>query len=216
MVKVLDPITQLMIYYRQGDMKSFDSDHFTNIQKYLAMFLLGKVNEMRKYLPNDNYLSFISMMEGNKIDQISLDGMLIKMARRESVKGVSMMLSKGADIHTDNNRALILDSEKGYLDVVKYLVEHDVNIHGSTDGALRMASLTGHLEVVKYLVEHGANIHAGNDYALRWASNDGYLELVKYLVEKGANIHADTDGALRWARGEGHLDVVEYLKNVNN
>ncbi len=34
LVKLLDPITQLMIYYRQGDMKSFDDPQYNNTQRF--------------------------------------------------------------------------------------------------------------------------------------------------------------------------------------
>ena len=38
LVRLLDPITQLMIYYKQGDMKSFDNPKFNDIQRFLAFF----------------------------------------------------------------------------------------------------------------------------------------------------------------------------------
>ncbi len=213
-VKLLDPITQLMIYYRQKDMNSFDDPKFTNTQKFLSLFLLGDVNEMRKYLPSNKYLSYISMLEGQKIDQNILNWMLVEMAKERSVKGVSMMVSKGGDIHVHNDDALRWASLRGHLEVVKYLIEKGANIHADNDGALGWASLKGHLDVGRYLVEHGANVHARDDWALRWASRYGHLEVVRYLVEHGADVHADDDYALRWASQYGHLEVVEYLESL--
>ncbi len=183
LVKLLDPITQLMIYYRQGD-KIFDSPNYNNIQRFLALFLLGKKDKMRDYLPNDHYLPFVSMLEGHKIDQDILDKMLIEMAMQGSVKGVSMMSSIGTNIHALDDWALIEASKNGHLEVVKYLTERGANVHADNDLALGFASQYGHLDVVKYLVEHGANIHAWNDYALRWASGNIHLEVVKYLNEQ--------------------------------
>ncbi len=180
LVELLDPITQLMIYYRQGD-KIFDSPNFTNVQKFLALFLLGKKDKMKIYLPSDNYLPFINMLEGDKISQNILDKLLAEMAEEGSVKGLSMMLSKGADVHADDDYSLIIAIQHGHLEVVKYLTEHGSNVHGLNDCALAWASQKGHLEIVKYLVEQGANIHNRNDYSLRWASRKGHLEVVKYL-----------------------------------
>ncbi len=210
LVKLLDPITQLMIYYRQGDMKLFHDFKYNNTQRFLALFLLGNVKEMRKYLPSDD-LPFISMLEGQKISRGKLDRMLAQMAKEGSVKGVSMMLSEGADIHADNDHALKWASGKGHLEVVKYLTEEGANIRDSNDQALRGASQKGHLEIVKYLIEKGANIHANNDEALRLASQVGHLDTVKYLVDHGANVHAINNLALRWASKFGHLEVVRYL-----
>ena len=61
------------------------------------------------------------------------------------------------DIHTNNDLALLLATEEGHLEVVKFLVENGANIHADNYGALRVASQNGHLEVVKFLVERGAD-----------------------------------------------------------
>ncbi len=218
LVKLLDPITQLMIYYRQGDMKSFDK--FNKTQKFLAMFLLNKKDKIRDYLPDVNYLPFtdmlnylpfIDMLNGDKITSDILDRMLIAMAKEGSIKGVKYFEKLGANLHANNDAALRSASYSGYLEEVKYLVKQGADIHAEGDYALRSASYYGHLEVVKYLVKEGADIHVGYERPLTFASRAGHLDIVKFLVEKGANVQADDDEALRWASGEGHLDVVKYL-----
>ncbi len=180
LVRLLDPITQLMIYYKQGDIKSFDDPQYNNTQKFLALFLLCERDKIMNYLPAQKYVPFINMIDGDKIDQNILNWMLIEMAGRGSVKGVSMMLSKGADIHEEDDWALRWASAR-HLEVVKYLVEQGADIHADDDYAMRWASERGHLEVVKYLIEHGADIHAQDDEALRFARAEGHLEVVKYL-----------------------------------
>lgn len=164
---------------------------------------------------------------------------LLVESARVNISLVEYSLTQGADIHAENDDALRLASQYGYIEIVKYLVEHGADIHAKNnralrwaknveiviylvehgadihaknDDALKFASTDGNLEIVKYLIEHGANIHTKNDYALRWASRQGNLEIVKYLVLKGANIHAKNDYALRWATTEGHMEVVKYLK----
>ena len=87
----------------------------------------------------------------------------------------------------------------GHLEVVKYLVSQGADIHANNERALRRACEEGHLDVVKYLVEQGANIHADNEYALHWASRKGHLEVVKYLVSQGADVHARDELALQCA-----------------
>ncbi len=211
LVKLLDPITQLMIYYRQGDMKSFDDPKFKQNQRFLALFLLGDKDKMEDYLPSESYRPFISILNGAKISQYTLNNMSIEMSQEGSVKGVIMMLDKGADIRDQDDRALRRASQEGHLEVVKYLAGLGANIHAQDDKAMRWASENGHLAVVKYLVEHGANIHAVGDSALRSASINGRLDVVKYLTEKGADIHAVDDWALIEASHNGHLEVVKYL-----
>jgi len=88
------------------------------------------------------------------------------------------------DITVDNNYAIRWASDKGYLEVVKYLVKKGADVTARNNCALRWASDKGYLEVVKYLVKKGADVTARDNCALRWASNNGYLEVVKYLVKK--------------------------------
>ena len=78
LVKTLDPITQLTIYYKQGDMVSFDSDMFNLTQRFLTLFLLGKKESMKEYLPSQAYQPFIAMLDNKTISQNDLNKMLVK------------------------------------------------------------------------------------------------------------------------------------------
>ena len=92
LTNLLDPITQLMIYYRQGDMDMFnDSDKFNNTQRFLTMFLLNKMNKIKEYIPDENYLPFIDMLDGKVIPQDILDQMLFKMSTEGSHAGVKLL-----------------------------------------------------------------------------------------------------------------------------
>ena len=124
---------------------------------------------------------------------------------------IKYLVSKGLDIHYENNYAFQEASEKGHLEIVKYLLEHGADIHADDDYALIFASVCGHLEVVKYLVEHRANIHANDDDSVISASGSGHLEIVKYLLDHGANIHATREKPLRDAITYGKFEVVQYL-----
>jgi hypothetical protein len=119
---------------------------------------------LKKYDNNKNKLLF----ESSKIGELAL---------------VIRSLKSGANIYGYYDDALGLASQKGHLEIVKYLVENVGNIHFK-DNALKMASENGHLETVKYLVEAGADIHAENDRALKFAKINRHLEIVKYLESK--------------------------------
>ena len=79
-------------------------------------------------------------------------------------------------------------AESGYLEMVKYLFMKGADIHANNDEALILSAGNGHLEMVKYLFMKGADIHANNDNALRSSAGNGHTEVVKYLVERGADI----------------------------
>ena len=72
----MDPITQLMIYHRQDDMESFNNIKFNDVQRF-SMVLLGSKVKMNKYLPNDEYLPFISWVEGKPLNKTNFNEMLI-------------------------------------------------------------------------------------------------------------------------------------------
>lgn len=93
----------------------------------------------------------------------------------------------------------------------------DINLEYNDWTPLTKASEKGHLNIVKYLLENGAEIDKENGYGwtpLMCASMNGFLDIVKYLVDKGANIEIKTDSkwtALTFASMEGRLEVVKYL-----
>ena len=79
---------------------------------------------------------------------------------------------------------------------------------------LIFAAEKGYLELVRAMVERGANIHVQDNYALRITAEEGHLAIVKYLVEQGANIHAQDDYALRMAEKYHQQEVVKYIQNI--
>lgn len=79
---------------------------------------------------------------------------------------------------------------------------------------MKKKSDRGHIEVIRFLVKMGVDIRAGDDYALKAAAVNGHSELVSYLVELGANPHAENDYAVKRAMANGHQDVVRYLESL--
>ena len=181
LVKILDPLTQLMIYYRQNDMKSFNSRKFNNDQRFLAMFLLGEKGEMDKFIDistNPSIPSFAKLINNVEVDQNELNEMLIMMAKNGNVKWVKYLTEKGAFTIF----ALIVAAEKGYLDVVEYLIEKDKRYKFNAKIAFILASANGHLYVVDRLVHYVIEPHEG----LIAAIENGKLDIVRYLIEYGS------------------------------
>jgi hypothetical protein len=120
-----------------------------------------------------------------KTDRLVID----EMKKLWEVSTIQWLVENCADIHADNDSALLNASMNRYLEVVQYLCEHGADIHAYGEYAMRCAAMNGHLGVVQYLCEHGADIHAYGECAVRRATENGHLEVVKYLCEHGANIH---------------------------
>lgn len=89
----------------------------------------------------------------------------------------------------------------GDIEVVQYLVEHGADIHANNEDALISCiddchhesdcyvETDGdcHYEIMKYLLNIGADIHARDDYALRWFAHNGENSNVEYLIGMGAD-----------------------------
>lgn len=180
----LDVVTLGMIYYKQGDMKSFHE--LPKQIQFLALFLLNKRDIIVSYLPDDSiYEDFLNIMYGTQtLYSFTLASLAGEFAKYGNLRGIKLTESKGIPL-ANLNIALRNASASGHLEIVRYLIE-----------------------------EKGTDIHSLNDVALRWASEKGQLEIVKYLVGKGANVHARDDEALRLARKGGYSDVVRYLKSL--
>ncbi|AGF84830.1 repeat protein [Moumouvirus goulette] len=187
--------------------------------KYIVRYLNYGIYLREVYLPTDDpNFQMIKDPDGDKYGA----NMIILGEKRDlrDLETWKYMVSKGVDIHINNDYALRRASVQGHFKIVQYLVENGANLHAEDYCALRLACNNNHFEVVKYLIENGANIHANDDYALIRASMYGQFEMVQYLVENGANLHAKDDYALRLACRNGHFEVVKYLiengANVNS
>ena len=130
---------------------------------------------------------------------------------------------------TDGTTPLMIASRRGYIEIVKYLVETcdtDLEVGGSVvfdgesiEGAppLWCAAAAGHAEVVEFLVTRGAEVNnttVTNSTPLRAACFDGHFKIVKYLVQHGADIEiANRHGhtCLMIACYKGHYEIVMYL-----
>ena len=169
-------------------------------------------NDYGKYPKNSD----ITWKEFYKYVTITEPNILLWKGVEENILSyVVVALKRGADIEHKKEidqdlftTPLSAASENGYLEIVKYLVEHGADIEFNENWPLWLSAAYGHLEVVKYLLENGADIHAQGDLALFDASYNGDLEVVKYLIKHGANVDGHT---LRAASENGKLEMVKYL-----
>lgn len=132
-------------------------------------------------------------------------------ARNELVKVIDLVLEEGADVHAEEDAALIQASVNGNKDIATVLLRNGANVHANGDNPIRSAAHNGHTETVRLLLENGADLHAEDDQALREASANGHTETVRLLIENGADVCYFGDHALREAIYEGHRDVAELL-----
>ena len=121
---------------------------------------------------------------GKVVDPTQL---LLEGAKDGILEMVETALNRGADIHFNNDQALILSSQENHIDIIKYLLDNDANIHVNEDAPLREAVIEGNYDAVELLLESGADVNANNDKAYQWAYNYKYDDIMDLLLKYGAN-----------------------------
>ena len=76
---------------------------------------------------------------------------------------MALLIQHGADVHVEDDHALLVASLGGHVDVVALLIQHGANVNPQTESALQHASLNGHTDVVALLIQHGATTLAEVD-----------------------------------------------------
>jgi len=133
------------------------------------------------------------------------------------------LLKSGSNADARNKEgepALMLASQRGYIEVVKALIRYGANvavIDKYCFTALMLSAQNGFLDVLNVLIENGAPVDVGELdgwTALMLAAANGHLGVVNALIAKGANLekqNCNGMNALIVASQEGHLEVVMAL-----
>lgn len=141
-ITLLDPVTQGMIYYKQGDMKSFEK--LTRKQKFIVMFFLGNKKLARNYLMQ-GYSKYFGLMDGN-YSSSDLDDILKDMITENSLSGLKYLIKKGAVINGFTIGQII---KQNRLKMLKYLVEIGIEIDKKF--LLSLANLYMKTDMINYL-----------------------------------------------------------------
>lgn len=106
--------------------------------------------------------------------------------------------------------ALVTAAKYGQLETLKYLVTKGGDIHARDNIALVLALLNEHIHIIKYLIDAGANITVITKFFIDRLAGHGKLNILQYLVENVANISISND-TLIYAARNGHISVVKYI-----
>jgi ankyrin repeat protein len=137
---------------------------------------------------------------------------------------VSLLIENGAEIEAKNKRketALYIASFRGYIDVVKLLVEKfNANVNnGDCDGdtPLSVACYENQAEVVSFLLRNGANVNIHGvrlDTPLHVAVSNCDLSVVKELIQFGAKVdivNKDNETPLHIVTRQNKIETLDFL-----
>ena len=120
LIDVLDPLTQLMIYYKQKDMESFNSNKYNDRLRYWTMFLLRDRDGMLKYSKSERYhQDYMDLLDNKPVDPIYLDVMIAGVSAQGNVPGTKYFLDLGASITPTYMSTIAIT---GGLNTIRYLL----------------------------------------------------------------------------------------------
>lgn len=147
----------------------------------------------------DNYFFNSNLHDVEAIYDRHRDNSVVVAAARCDLSKLRELLDAGADVNEkfdDGTTALSIASDRGYVDIVKLLLERGADVNKPVDNFLLRnvtpiiaASQVGEIEIVKLLIDAGADVYAKDstgETALSCAKKKGYNEIVQLLEKVGA------------------------------
>jgi ankyrin repeat protein len=153
---------------------------------------------------------------------------------------VAYLLQKGANVNKfhvikdgdtagkTSGSALMAAVSKGYLDIVKLLIENGADLEykaGNADDqtALTLAAKSGSRNIMEYLLDKGTKINyqdANGETALMIASKNGFAECVNVLLNHKPdmslkNKQGQTALDLAKSKGDKNNEAIKALENAN-
>jgi ankyrin repeat protein len=140
-------------------------------------------------------------------NSVEVNSELLQAVKARDKNRIKQALKNGADIHTENDTAVILACETGDLEIVKYLMKKGADIHAQNEEALYQACEQEHFEVVKFLLENKANCLAQRERLKKLESCEIAKEL-SYSVDifhEDKSLKGRAESAYRWMHGKEPL-----------
>ena len=176
----------------------------------MAKILIEKLNlEKRRLRNNSNEIKEIRKIQGKAL-YIALKSKHTEIAK--------LLIEQDADLEYSSywdGTPLMLASARGYMDIVKLLIEKGANVNAKKqeDTPLVMASARGHIDIAKFLIEKGAEVNS----AVYPQNPMLHMGTVEYMIRRIVLNEADKNetvrecSALVSACGRGDFDLVKLL-----
>lgn len=165
---------------------------------FLNSVFAGAYEDFFKAVKSDNTKVIQSLLQrGFDPNTVNPDGVpaLVLALREPSLQVAELLLSRPetrVEFRNDKDESpLMLAALKGYLPLVKKLVERDADVNKTGWTPLHYAATGGHVAVIEHLLEHSAYIDAeshNGSTPLMMAAMYGSPESVKQLIQAGADL----------------------------
>lgn len=108
---------------------------------------------------------------------INLNDLLFFYSKDSSLDVVQFLLSKGADLHADNDFLFRAACSHNRFDIVYFCIQNGTDPTTHDNNALVRACINGDLKIVQYLTEKGAT----HKFALYYAKTNNHIQVAQFL-----------------------------------
>jgi len=131
-------------------------------------------------IKKENRIEFIKLLVKNK-KLFLINYIMLFAAENNDKKLLSFSLNQGADINFMRDKAIYLAILNGNFEIMKFLIKNGAKNNDPKN--LIIACSKGYLDIVKYLLEHGSNPHAQGDKAFKKSIYTDNLEISEYFLD---------------------------------
>lgn len=126
-------------------------------------------------------------------------------------KIVQLLIQKG--VYRDDDWQVVFNicSQRGYIEIIKALVDAGACIDPSLNSMLTHAVENDHIDIVTMIIRYGANVSYDDDAPLQISARMGYHHIAKLLIDNGANSVRAKNRALTGGIRHGHYKIVALL-----
>lgn len=190
-------------------------DDITHILKYPNMVKLLAENDMMTpfaysialgYYPGDGNLELTKIITTKfKFDQNLLDAASCLASEKGHIEIVKYLHDT---FIIDMDMAFANAVKIGNIDIVTYFIDKGVDVN-CLDGIAFLNSVEhNHVDITEILIEKGAHIHKK---ALQLSASKGYYVMTELLLNNGADVNSDNNEALRLAIENNNIHTTEIL-----
>lgn len=106
--------------------------------------------------------------------------------KKNHINKVQSFLDNDVDFNYED-KAIRIACANGHVEIVKLLMSKGANVHTDEDFPLRVAIMNGNIEVMNLLFDNGFKIPQNHiDYTFKWCQSSGRIHVLKILLEKKA------------------------------
>ena len=172
-----------------------------------------KILELAYNYNNYNIINFIlsNPTYNNLLNKTIL---FLYAVKTNNISAIKDLLQQGVDPSINNNTAIQIAAEKGYIEIIKLLLKDKrINPSDQRNDILQTIVKYGYTEIVKLLLKDPrVDPSDQKNRAIQTAAEKGYVEIVKLLLKDPRVDPSDFGNfAIRKAAKNGHIEVVKLL-----